>query len=109
MTSRTGKLIGVGQVWAVVLCRASTGEQESARPQRRRCSSLVVGAPILTDGELRRVVSVHDAPEERYTADGLFSHVMFHEIRHTAPICLLLRMQGATPPSLDLLFYWPRM
>jgi uncharacterized damage-inducible protein DinB len=72
-----------------------------------------VGAPILTDGELRRVVSVHDAPEERYTVDGLFSHVMFHEIRHTAPICLLLRMllrmQGATPPSLDLLFYWPRM
>lgn len=63
----------------------------------------------LTDSELRRVVSVHDAPEERYTVDGLFSHVMFHEMRHTAQICMLLRMQGVTPPSLDLLFYLPRM
>lgn len=63
----------------------------------------------LTESERRRVVTVHDAPDERYTVDGLFSHVMFHEMRHTAQICLLLRMQGGTPPSLDLLFYLPRM
>jgi uncharacterized damage-inducible protein DinB len=62
----------------------------------------------LTDSELARVVSVHDAPNERYTVDGLLSHVMFHEMRHTAQICTLLRMQGITPPSLDLLFYLPR-
>ncbi len=63
----------------------------------------------LTESELRRVVTVHDAPDERYTVDGLLSHVMFHEMRHTAQICMLLRMQGVTPPSLDLLFYLPRM
>lgn len=62
----------------------------------------------LTDAELARVVTVHDAPDERYTVDGLLSHVMLHEIRHTAQICLLLRIQGITPPSLDLLFYLPR-
>jgi uncharacterized damage-inducible protein DinB len=60
------------------------------------------------DSEWSRVVTVHDAPDERYTADGLFWHVMLHEIRHTAQICMLLRQQGVTPPSLDLLFYLPR-
>jgi hypothetical protein len=34
----------------------------------------------LTDDELKRVVSVHDAPEERYTVDGLLWHVMIHEM-----------------------------
>jgi DinB family len=39
--------------------------------------------------------------------DGLLSHVMIHEMRHTAQICVLLRTQGIKPPSLDLLFYLP--
>ena len=63
----------------------------------------------LNSEELTRVVTVHDAPDERYTVSGLFNHVMFHEMRHTAQICMLLRMQGIAPPSLDLLFYLPRM
>ena len=62
----------------------------------------------LTDVELNRVVTVHDAPDERYTVRGLLAHVMFHEIRHTAQIALLLRMQGIKPPALDLLWYLPR-
>jgi uncharacterized damage-inducible protein DinB len=57
--------------------------------------------------ELARIVTVHDAPDERYTVDGLLHHVMLHEVRHTAQICMLLRMQGIKPPSLDLLFYLP--
>jgi uncharacterized damage-inducible protein DinB len=32
---------------------------------------------------------------------------MIHEVRHTAQIAVLLRMQGIKPPSLDLLFYLP--
>ncbi|MBK8057118.1 MAG: hypothetical protein IPK33_04285 [Gemmatimonadetes bacterium] len=36
---------------------------------------------------------------------ALLSHVMIHEIRHTAQLCVLLRSQGVAPPSLDLLFY----
>jgi uncharacterized damage-inducible protein DinB len=61
----------------------------------------------LTDDELKRIVIVHDAPEERYTVDGLLWHVMIHEMRHTAQIAVLLRTQGIEPPSLDLLFYLP--
>ncbi len=61
----------------------------------------------LTDEELRRVVTVHDSPEERFYAEGLLWHVMIHEMRHTAQIAMLLRMQGIQPPSLDLLFYLP--
>ncbi len=61
----------------------------------------------LTDDELKRVVSVHDAPEEQFTVDGLLWHIMIHEMRHTAQICVLLRSQGIKPPSLDLLFYLP--
>lgn len=59
----------------------------------------------LTDDELKRIVS--DSPEERFTVDGLLWHVMIHEMRHTAQIAMLLRMQGIKPPSLDLLFYLP--
>ena len=55
--------------------------------------------------ESARIVTVHDAPDERYTVDGLLWHVMLHEVRHTAQICMLLRLQGIEPPSLDLLFY----
>jgi uncharacterized damage-inducible protein DinB len=59
----------------------------------------------LDDAELNRLVD--DSPTERYRLDGLLWHVMLHEIRHTAQIALLLRMQGLKPPSLDLLFYLP--
>lgn len=62
----------------------------------------------MSEAELRRVVTVHDAPEERYTVEGLLWHVMIHEMRHTAQIAMLLRMQGIQPPSLDLLFYLKR-
>lgn len=61
----------------------------------------------LTDDELKRVVTLHDEPAKRFTVDGLLWHVMIHEMRHTAQICVLLRSQGIKPPSLDLLFYLP--
>jgi uncharacterized damage-inducible protein DinB len=61
----------------------------------------------LTDDEVKRVVILHDSSEERYTLDGLLWHVMIHEMRHTAQIAVLLRMQRIKPPSLDLLFYLP--
>jgi uncharacterized damage-inducible protein DinB len=59
----------------------------------------------LTDDELNRLVD--DSPTERFRLDGLLWHVMIHEMRHTAQIVMLLRMQGIKPPSLDLLFYLP--
>jgi uncharacterized damage-inducible protein DinB len=61
----------------------------------------------LTDDELRRIVTPHDSPSERFIVDGLLWHIMIHEMRHTAQICVLLRTQGIKPPSLDLLFYLP--
>jgi uncharacterized damage-inducible protein DinB len=61
----------------------------------------------LTDDELKRVVIVHDAPEERYTVDGLLWHVMIHEMRHTAQIAVLIRTQGIEPPWLELKNYLP--
>ncbi len=61
----------------------------------------------LTDDELKRIVIVHDAPEETYTVDGLLWHVMIHEMRHTAQIAVLLRTQGIEPPWLDLKNYLP--
>jgi uncharacterized damage-inducible protein DinB len=61
----------------------------------------------VTDDELKRIVIVHDAPEERYTVDGLLWHVMIHEMRHTAQIAVLLRTQGIEPPWLDLKNYLP--
>ena len=65
----------------------------------------------LTDEELKRAVTMDDSPpkspEERFPVDGLLWHVMIHEMRHTAQICVLLRTQGIKPPSLDLLFYLP--
>jgi uncharacterized damage-inducible protein DinB len=63
----------------------------------------------VTGEELARVVTVHDAPDEHYTAERLLWHIMLHEVRHTAQICLLLRQQNITPPSLDLLFYLPEL
>jgi uncharacterized damage-inducible protein DinB len=61
----------------------------------------------LTDDELKRIVIVHDAPEETYTVDGLLWHVMIHQMRHTAQIAVLLRTQGIEPPWLDLKNYLP--
>jgi uncharacterized damage-inducible protein DinB len=61
----------------------------------------------LTDDELKRVVIVHDAPEERYTVDGPLWHVMIHEMRHSPQIAVLLRTQGIEPPWLDLKNYLP--
>jgi len=61
----------------------------------------------LTEDELERLVADHDAPEYRILVDLLRWHVMIHEMRHTAQIAVLLRMQGLKPPSLDLLFYLP--
>ena len=60
----------------------------------------------LNDAELQRIIA-GDSADERFTVDGLLWHVMMHEIRHTAQIVMLLRMQGIKPPSLDLLFYLP--
>lgn len=61
----------------------------------------------LSEEESRRVVALHDSPDERYTLDHVLWHVMIHEMRHTAQIVVLLRAQGIKPPSLDLLFYLP--
>lgn len=96
---------------------ATTGGPEYARFAMRdileywqavEASTLEYLAALNTE-ELTRIVCVHDAPDERYSVSGLLSHVMFHEIRHTAQICMLLRMQGVAPPSLDLLFYLPKV
>ena len=62
---------------------------------------------ILTDDELKRIVSVHDRPGKRYTVDGLLWNVAIHEARHVAQISVLLRTQGIAPPFLDLLRYLP--
>lgn len=61
--------------------------------------------PSLTDTELKRVVQ--DSPTDWFAVDGVLWHVMTHEMRHTAQIAVLLRMQGIKPPALDLLYYLP--
>src|SRR5437867_8950572 len=61
--------------------------------------------PTLDDGELKRVVTVHDRPGQRFTVDGLLWNVMFHEMRHTSQMTVLLRTQGIKPPALDLYYY----
>jgi uncharacterized damage-inducible protein DinB len=63
--------------------------------------------PTLTDGELKRIVTVHDRPGKRHTVDGLLWNVMFHEMRHTSQMTVLLRTQGIQPPPLDLYYYLP--
>ena len=63
--------------------------------------------PTLTDSELKRIVSVHDRPGKRFTVDHLLWNVMFHEMRHTSQMTVLLRTQGIKPPSLDLYYYLP--
>jgi uncharacterized damage-inducible protein DinB len=74
---------------------------------RRVEHSTLTYLPTLSDGDLKRIVTAHDAPDERFTVDSLLWHIMIHEIRHTAQIAVLLRTQGIKPPSLDLLFYLP--
>jgi uncharacterized damage-inducible protein DinB len=63
--------------------------------------------PTLTDADLKRVVTVDDWPDSKFTVDGLLWHVMIHEMRHTAQISILLRTQHIKPPFLDLLNYLP--
>jgi len=63
--------------------------------------------PTLNDDELKRIVTVHDRPGQRFTVDGLLWNVMFHEMRHTSQITVLLRTQGIKPPALDLYYYLP--
>ncbi len=63
--------------------------------------------PTLTDEELKRIVTVHDRPGQRFAVDGLLWSVMFHEMRHTSQITVLLRTQGIKPPALDLYYYLP--
>jgi uncharacterized damage-inducible protein DinB len=58
----------------------------------------------LKDDDLNRVI-VDEG--QSYKLEHLLWHVMIHEMRHTAQICVLLRTQGIKPPSLDLLFYLP--
>jgi uncharacterized damage-inducible protein DinB len=57
----------------------------------------------LNEAELNRLVD--DSPTDRFKLDGVLWHVMIHEMRHTAQIALLLRMQGIQPPGLDLFYY----
>src|SRR6266403_1684475 len=54
---------------------------------------------------------VPDEVLSRPLLDGAKFHctkdVMFHEMRHTAQITVLLRTQGIKPPALDLYYYLP--
>lgn len=50
---------------------------------------------------------MHDRLGQRFTGDDLLWNVMFHEMRHTSQITVLLRIQGIKPPSLDLYYYLP--
>jgi uncharacterized damage-inducible protein DinB len=61
----------------------------------------------LSHEELNRVMTPHDDLSRHYLVKDLLWHVMLHEVRHTAQIAMLLRLQGIRPPSLDLLFYLP--
>lgn len=67
-------------------------------------ASTLAYLPTLTDTELQRPVPVGD---KTHTVDGLLWHVLIHEMRHTAQIGVLLRLQGVKPPFLDLLNYLP--
>ena len=56
---------------------------------------------------MKRIVTVHDRPAQRFTVDGLPWNAIFHEMRHTSQMTVLLRTQGIKPPSLDLYYYLP--
>lgn len=62
--------------------------------------------PSLTEEELSRQVVLGNG-RESMMLDGLVWHVMIHEMKHTAQIGLLVRLQGVKPPFLDLLNYLP--
>lgn len=62
--------------------------------------------PTLTGQELTRQVVLGNG-KESMTLDGLVWHVLVHEMRHTAQIALLLRMQRVAPPQFDVIAYLP--
>ena len=41
-----------------------------------------------------QVVTLNDAPEERYPLGDLLWHAFLHEVRHLAQVVLLLRLLG---------------
>lgn len=59
----------------------------------------------LTTAELARQVTPEDWRGVQFTVGGLLWHVFLHEVRHSAQIAALLRMQGVKPPWLDYLIY----
>ena len=64
--------------------------------------------PTLTPDELtRQVVLGGPDGKESMALDGLVWHVLGHEMRHTAQIAMLLRMQGVKPPQFDVIAYLP--
>ena len=64
--------------------------------------------PTLTpDERTRRVVLGGPDGKESMVLDGLVWHVLGHEMRHTAQIAMLLRMQGVKPPQFDVIAYLP--
>lgn len=64
--------------------------------------------PKLTPEELQRQVVLGQPGPNGYESaalGGLVWHVLIHEMKHTAQIGLLLRLQGIKPPFMDLLNY----
>jgi uncharacterized damage-inducible protein DinB len=60
----------------------------------------------LEPAELARLVASEGRNgTEHFTVEGLLWHVMQHEVRHTAQIALLCRLEGFKPPQLDLIRY----
>lgn len=51
-----------------------------------------------------RRVKAFDDQDVTVSADEVLWHVMQHEVRHTAHIVQMMRLQGYAPPSLDLVF-----
>lgn len=64
--------------------------------------------PKLTPEGLAREMMINGSQgDQRFTVDGLLWHVLIHEMKHTAQIGILLRLQGIQPPFMDLLNYLP--
>jgi uncharacterized damage-inducible protein DinB len=65
-----------------------------------------MSSAILTCPRLNRTWIENSLPTKLHAgALAVLWHVMIHEMRHTAQIAVLPRMQGIKQPSLDLLFY----
>ena len=63
---------------------------------------------LITPQELaRQVVLGGPDGQESTSLDGLWWHVLVHEMRHSAQISLLLRMSGVEPPIAGVLNYLP--